>query len=77
MAGSGLGVRYYVIDFNQMRAFGLEIWGPSIQDLVGAFFIRIIRARFLRTGSSLPGWNRSRADEEVVWMTVIFSLCLD
>lgn len=38
MAGSGIGVRYYVIDFNQMRRFDQEEWQSNVQGLVDAFF---------------------------------------
>lgn len=38
MAGSGLGVRYYVLDFNQMRRFDREGWQSNVQGLIDAFF---------------------------------------
>lgn len=38
MAGSGLGVRYYVIDFNQMRRFDREEWQSNVEGLIDAFF---------------------------------------
>lgn len=37
-AGSGMGVRYYVLDFNQMSRCPQELWQSNIRSLVDAFF---------------------------------------